>query len=87
MPKFVRRRPLTERIAAYLDPYDFLLWLSEALESSGWEETGQEWAIPIGIVLNLIFMIARSNSQTNLRNYDLVFDDPPTTGFLAWLVS
>ena len=87
MPKFVRRQPLSERIAAYLNPYDFLLWLSEEIESRGWDQLEKEWAIPIGLVFNLIFLVARANSQVRSSNYDDVFGDAPGYGWGAWLVS
>lgn len=86
MPKIVRRQPLSERIAAYLNPYDFLLWLSEELESSGWDQIEKEWALPIGAGLNLIFLIARSNTQTRSTSYDDVFGESLGSGWLVWLV-
>lgn len=87
MPKFVRRQPLSERISAYLNPYDFLLWLSEELESSGWDRIEKEWAIPIGVGLNLIFLIARANTQTRSASYDDVFGEASGTGWAVWLAS
>jgi hypothetical protein len=87
MPKFVRRQPLIERISTYLNPYDFLLWLSEELESSGWDQTEKEWALPIGVGLNLIFLIARSNTQARSTSYDDVFGENYGSGWVVWLVS
>ncbi len=77
MPRFVRRQPLVDRIQAYLNPYDFLLWLSEELESNGWDQLEKEWATPIGITLNLVFLIARANTAATSTNYDDVFGDIP----------
>ena len=87
MPKFIRKQPLSERISAYLNPYDFLLWLSEELESNGWDQVEKEWAIPIGIVLNVLCLIARANTQTRSRSYDDVFGEVQSAGWIAWLVS
>jgi len=86
MPKYVRRAPLFERLKAYLNPYDFLLWLSEEIESNGWDQLEKEWATPIGIALNLIFLIARANSKSTSRSYDDVFGDVPRIAWTSWLV-
>ncbi|KAK5047207.1 hypothetical protein LTR84_006729 [Exophiala bonariae] len=86
MPKYVRRQPLLERIKAYLNPYDFLLWLSEEIESNGWDQLEKEWAIPIGFSLNLIFLIARANSNSS-PVYDDVFGDVPGVAWTSWLAS
>lgn len=87
MPKFVRRQPLIERIKAYLDPADWLLYISEELDTSGWDQLEKEWAIPIGIALNLVFLIARSNQHKQSSAYDDVFGEVKGTGWFAWLVS
>lgn len=86
MPKYVRRQPLSERIKAYLNPYDFLLWLSEEIESNGWDQLEKEWATPIGIALNLVFLVARANSKASTKGYDDVFGDVPKIAWTAWLV-
>lgn len=85
MPKYVRRQPLVERIKAYLNPYDFLLWLSEEIESNGWDQLEKEWAIPISFSLNLIFLIARANSKPSQVDDD-VFGDIPGVAWTSWLV-
>lgn len=87
MPKFVRRQPLMERIKAYLDPADWLLYISEELDISGWDHLEKEWAIPIGIALNLVFLIARSNQHKQSSTYDDVFGEVKGAGLFAWLVS
>ena len=87
MPAYVRRQPLTERIKSYLNPFDFLLWLSEEIESSGWDELEKEWAIPIGVGLNVVFIIARANSKSTSKSYDDIFADVQGPGLLAWVVS
>ncbi|RMZ88179.1 hypothetical protein DV736_g4599, partial [Chaetothyriales sp. CBS 134916] len=87
MPKFVRRTPLSERISAYLNPYDFVLWLSEEIDSQGWSQLEKEWALPIGIGLNLVFLIARANSSTESQGYDDVFGDSRRAGWVVWLAT
>jgi hypothetical protein len=88
MPPVVRRQPLLERIQAFLNPLDFLLWLSEELDINGWERLEKEWAIPIGVGLNVVFLIARANANLGARRSDDVFGEPTTgNGWLVWLVS
>ncbi|KAI5294426.1 hypothetical protein KEM52_004055, partial [Ascosphaera acerosa] len=65
MARLVRRRPLLQRILARLNPLDFLLWLSEELDTSDWEQWEQKWAVPAGCVLNVVFLVARVNSRTS----------------------
>ncbi|RMD39452.1 hypothetical protein DV735_g5679, partial [Chaetothyriales sp. CBS 134920] len=86
MPKFVRREPLSERISAYLNPYDFLLWLSEEIDSQGWSRLDKEWALPLGIGFNLAFLIARANSGTHYDGVS-VFDESRRAGWIAWLAT
>ncbi|KAK4629423.1 hypothetical protein CLAFUW4_08149 [Fulvia fulva] len=86
MPRLVRRAPLGERIKAYLDPYDFLLSLSETLNDDAYEEWLKIWAIPIGISLNILFILARGASKTSTKGGDDVFgEDGSSSGWFAWL--
>lgn len=91
MPPLIRRAPLSERIAALLNPYDFLLWLSEELHESAWDEKLKGWTVPIGVAANIVFMIARANSGTSSgsRRDDVFgdFDGRGGSGWFAWLVS
>ena len=87
MPRLVRRRPLSERIRSHLNPYDFLLWLSEEFEAGDWDQLEKNWALPIGIALNVIFLIARANSRSGgSKAFDDVFGDDDGTSLLGWLV-
>lgn len=87
-PRLIRRRPLVERIKAYLNPFDFLLWLSEELDSNDWEQWEKELANPIGLLLNVVFLIARANSAYSTGNGgdDVFGDDMVYTPWLAWFV-
>ena len=87
-PRLIRRRPLAERIKAYLDPLDLFLWLSEQVDSGDWDQWQKDWATPFGILINVIFLIARANSGYNARaRVDDVFgDEVAYTGWLAWFV-
>ncbi|KAL9004092.1 MAG: hypothetical protein Q9188_003078 [Gyalolechia gomerana] len=88
MPRLVRRRPLAERIKAWLNPVDFLLWLSEEIDSSDWEQWQKNWSNTMGIALNLVFLIARANTGSRSRRRDDVFgDDESYGGFAAWLAT
>ena len=86
--RLIRRRPLWQRLKAYFDPLDFLLWLSEELETSDWEEWQKEWATPIGIGMNLVMLIARANSSNSSSGYgnDVFAEDVRRTGWVAWFV-
>lgn len=90
MPRLVRRQPLADRIKEYLNPLDFLLWLSEELDSGDWDQWQQEWATSIGVAVNLIFLVARANSggsNGRLRGDDVFGEDSGGSGWLSWFVS
>lgn len=91
MPAIVRRASLTERIKAYFNPWDWLLWISEELNDNEWEEFWKGWATPLGVVLNIVFMITRANSGWISRSRrDDVFGDYEArrgSGWLIWFVS
>lgn len=88
MPRLVRRAPLLERIKSSLNPLDFLLWLSEELDSSDWDEFQRSYSIPLGLGLNFVFLIARANASRSRRNgFDDVFgEDSGGSGWLSWFV-
>ena len=87
MPRLVRRRPLAERLQAYLNPLDFLSWLSEELDSSDWDQWQRDWATPIGVGLNIVFLIARANSGQSIHRVDDVFADDDGHNRYSWFVS
>src|ERR1700759_4342941 len=84
--RVVRRAPLLERISSYLNPLDFWLWASEELNSQDWDEFNNDWSALLGAGLNLVFVLARANSEGPTD--DAIFDDDrvAATGWLAWLV-
>lgn len=87
MPRLVRRRPLGERIQSYLNPWDFLLWLSEEIEGNDWDYLEHNWGLSIGIALNLVFLVARANSRSSgSQAIDDVFGDEEGIPWLSWLV-
>ncbi|KAL1976774.1 hypothetical protein VTN31DRAFT_3056 [Thermomyces dupontii] len=89
MPRLVRRQPILERIKSALSPLDFLLWLSEEIESSDWDQLEKNWAAPLGFGLNFVFLIARTNcAPRSNRTYDDVFgDDSNGVSLTSWFAS
>ncbi|KAL3447561.1 hypothetical protein BJX65DRAFT_92777 [Aspergillus insuetus] len=88
MPRLVRRQPLAERIKSYLNPLDFLLWLSEEVDANDWEQFEKNWAVPLGVALNITFMIARANSRpTGSQAVDDVFGEDEGVSLWSWLAS
>lgn len=88
-PRRVRRRPLMERIKAKFDPWDYILWLSEEIETRefGSKTLGNQ----LGLALNVLFVLARvyGSSLTGDDDDDIFGDSESTssTGWLAYLVS
>ncbi|GFF40800.1 meiotically up-regulated gene 154 protein [Aspergillus udagawae] len=88
MPRLVRRQPLAERIRSYLNPLDFLLWLSEEIDANAWDQFEKDWALPLGAVLNLAFLTARANSRSSgSRAIDDVFGDDGGVPWASWFAS
>ncbi|KAF2475887.1 uncharacterized protein BDR25DRAFT_339847 [Lindgomyces ingoldianus] len=75
MPRLVRREPLAERIKAYLDPWDWLMWASEELNSNDWDDFAKSYASSLGLAMNVFFMVARANSSRPSPTGDDVFGD------------
>ncbi|KAF2163926.1 hypothetical protein M409DRAFT_68182 [Zasmidium cellare ATCC 36951] len=86
MPRLVRRAPLIDRIKAYLDPYDLLLWIAEELNDDAYDEWLKVWATPIGIGLNSVFILARGASKPYSGSDDVFGDDGGKgSGWFAWM--
>lgn len=87
--RLVRRRPLWDRIKSRLDPWDYVLWLSEEIETRnfGSKSLGNK----LGVALNFIFIIARVyGSSSTGSDDDDIFNDSvssTSTGWLAYFVS
>lgn len=82
--RLIRRKPLTQRIIAYLSPLDFFLWLSAELDSSDWDQCQARWVVSIGITFNFVFLIARANNGLGtLKRQDDVFKE--SKGHIGWL--
>lgn len=90
MPRLIRKTPLIERIKARLDPYDLLLWIAEELNDDAYDEWLKLWATPIGLGLNIIFILARGSSVAGRGrggNDDVFGDGDAGSGWFAWFVS
>lgn len=86
MPRLVRRRPLRERITDLFNIQDWLLWISEEIETRDWDS--RTYANPLGFGLHFVLLIARANSGSEgYNNGDDVFGDVPSgSGWLSYLV-
>lgn len=85
MPRIVRRTPLSERLKAMLNPMDFLLWLSEEIETREWDS--KLVGTQIGLAMNFVFLLARANSGGKTTVDDVFGDDDAHSTFLAFFVS
>jgi hypothetical protein len=64
---------------------DFLLWLSEEIETHDWDS--KALGTQMGLAMNFTFLLARANSG-GTRVADPVFDDGGSaSGWIAYLVS
>ncbi|KAI8961650.1 hypothetical protein F5Y11DRAFT_222715 [Daldinia sp. FL1419] len=82
-PRLVRRRPLTERVKSILNPMDFLLWLSEEIETRDWNS--KLVGTQMGVVMNFAFLLARANSGGS-HVADPVFEDGSVSGWFTFFV-
>lgn len=85
MPRLVRRRPLWERITSNLNPMDFLLWLSEELETRDWDS--KLVGTQLGVVMNILFLLARANVGLTSSTDDDIFGDETKIGWFSYVVS
>jgi hypothetical protein len=87
MPRLVRRKPLFERVKDYLHPGDFLLWLSEEIETRDWDS--KHVANPVALGLHVALLIARANTGTSggKESDDVFGDDYSGSGWLTFIVS
>lgn len=86
MPRLIRRKPLFERVKDYLHPGDFLLWLSEEIETREWDS--KQFAGPLALGLHVTFLISRANSgvSSGWGGDDVFGEDTSGSGWLAYIV-
>lgn len=67
-----------------LNPMDFLLWLSEEIETRDWDSglVGTQ----LGLGLNFLFLVVRANSGSKQASDD-IFGDDGSSRWLSMLVS
>ena len=87
MPRLVRKKPMVERMKDYLNPGDFLLWLSEEIETRDWDS--KQLGAYLALGLHTAFLIARANSgRSGRRREDDVFGDRSSgPGWFSYFVS
>lgn len=86
MPRLVRKKPLYERITAMLNPMDFLLWLSEEMETRDWDSNLA--GTQLGLGFNFVFLLVRANSGSSSSSTDGdIFGDERSSGWVSFLVS
>jgi hypothetical protein len=81
----VRRTPLYERLKTMLNPMDFLLWLSEEIETR--EINSKVVGTQLGLAMNFAFLLASANSSSKTTVDDVFGDDEAGSGFLTFFVS
>ncbi|KAK0641549.1 hypothetical protein B0T16DRAFT_431293 [Cercophora newfieldiana] len=82
--RLVRRRPLKERLQAFVNPMDFYLWLSEEIQTLDWDS--KIFGTRFGLAANFIFLLARANSGRR-QSVDDVFTDAPVNGWVTFIVN
>ncbi|KAF5666028.1 hypothetical protein FHETE_6396 [Fusarium heterosporum] len=70
---------------AAINPMDFLLWLSEELETRDWDSATA--GTQMGLAMNFLFLLARANSSSSSTKSDDVFSDETSSGWLTFFVS
>ncbi|KIH93975.1 hypothetical protein SPBR_05801 [Sporothrix brasiliensis 5110] len=84
MPRLVRRQTLSQRITAAMNPWDFLLWLSEEIETR--ELDAVVVGSQVGVVANFLFLLARANLGSSNSADDDVFGDGSGRSWLSYLI-
>lgn len=68
-----------------LNPMDFLLWLSEEMETRDWDS--KLIGTQLGLALNFVFLLARANSDLAPADNDVFGGDYATSAsWLSYLV-
>jgi hypothetical protein len=84
MPRLVRRRPLRERVIAWLNPMDTLLWLSEEIQTR--ELDSQAVGTRVGVATNFIYFLTSANTASSAGGDD-IFSESSGPDWLLYLVS
>lgn len=73
---------------SYLDPWDWIMWAAEELNSSDWEDFTKSYATPMGLAANLVFVVAKANSGKWKSDVDDVFREAyeGSSGWLRWFL-
>ncbi|KAL2884632.1 Meiotically up-regulated protein 154 [Ceratocystis lukuohia] len=79
--RIVRKKPLSERLSAVLNPMDFLLWLSEEMETREYDP--ETLGLKLGLAMHVVFLLARSNSAS--EDVDDLFGDGGSSSSMAYL--
>ena len=82
--RLVRRKSLLDRVKDYLNPWDFLLWLSEEFETRDWDS--KKFVGPLGFGFHIVFLVARANSGSGGGYGDDVFGDDYGTSWMTYNV-
>lgn len=83
-PRYVRRKSLQERLAGWFNIMDTLLWISEEIETREWDSAVM--GTRSGLILNLIFLLARANLSIDNYDDDDLFSDSSSTSWFRHFV-
>jgi hypothetical protein len=87
MPRLVRRKPWVDRMKDYLNPGDFLLWLSEEIETREWDS--KQLGAPLALGLHTILLVTRASGGGlgGSRKDDVFGDVSSGSGWFGYIVS
>ncbi|KAJ2897086.1 hypothetical protein MKZ38_004996 [Zalerion maritima] len=83
--RVVRRKSLREKVSAWFNFLDFLIYISEEIETRDWDSAAV--GTRVGLALNLLFFLARAQSSVDDHTDDDLFSDSPRSGWFSYLVS
>lgn len=66
-PRLIRKETFLQRLSSY--PQDLLLSLNEQYELLEWDGFSDTFSIPIGVGLNLVYMLARLDQHDETSAY------------------
>jgi hypothetical protein len=66
-PKLIRKESFLQRLSSY--PQDLLLSLNEQYELLEWDSLSDSLSIPIGVGLNVVYMLARLDQDDHTSAY------------------